>query len=97
MARIVGLVVPGLPHHVTQRRNRWEQTVFEAGDYALYLDLLTEGSKRARAEVWAFCLMPNHMHVSLVPSGEDDPRRTFAGLHRALCRFHQCPGPLQVR
>ncbi len=40
MARIARLVVPGLPHHVTQRGNRREKTFFEEGDYALYQDLL---------------------------------------------------------
>ena len=35
MARLTRLVVPGLPHHVTQRGNRREKTFFEDGDYAL--------------------------------------------------------------
>lgn len=29
MARIARIVVPGLPHHVTQRGNRREQVFFE--------------------------------------------------------------------
>jgi putative transposase len=33
-------VIPGVPHHVTQRGNGRQQTFFEPGDYALYLDLL---------------------------------------------------------
>ncbi len=36
LARLAGLVVPGLPHHVTQRGNRRGQTFFEDGDYKLY-------------------------------------------------------------
>lgn len=87
MARLARLVVPGLPHHVTQRGNRRGQTFFEKGDYALYLDLLADSAKRARAEVWAYCLMPNHVHVILVPSDDDGLRRTFAELHRRYTGF----------
>lgn len=82
MARLARLVVPGLPHHVTQRGNRRGQTFFEKGDYALYLDLLADSAAKARAKVWAYCLMPNHVHIILVPSDEDGLRRTFADLHR---------------
>ena len=82
MARLARLVVPGLPHHVTQRGNRRGPTFFEDGDYALYRDLMAKAAGRARAEIWAYCLMPNHVHVILVPSDEDGLRRTFADLHR---------------
>jgi putative transposase len=46
MARLARLVVPGIPHHVTQRGNRRERTFFEDGDYQFYLDLLAEASLR---------------------------------------------------
>ena len=42
MARSARMVLPGVPHHVTHRSNRREQTFFEEGDYAIYLDLLVE-------------------------------------------------------
>jgi len=87
MARLARLVIPGLPHHVTQRGNRRGTTFFEAGDYALYLDLLSDAAARARTEVWAYCLMPNHVHLILVPSDEDGLRRTLADLHRRYTGF----------
>jgi putative transposase len=36
MARIARVVVPGLPHHITQRGNRGEPLFFEAENYRLY-------------------------------------------------------------
>jgi putative transposase len=36
MARIARAVVPGLPHHVTQRGDRREPVFFEADDYRPY-------------------------------------------------------------
>lgn len=82
MARLPRLVIPGLPYHVTQRGNRRQPTFFEESDYALYRDLLAQSAKRAGAAVWAYCLMPNHVHVIVVPADEDGLRRTFADTHR---------------
>lgn len=87
MARIPRLVIPGQPHHVTQRGNRQAQTFFEDGDYALYKYLLSEAAKKAHAEIWCYCLMPNHVHIIIVPSDEDGLRRTFADAHRRYTRY----------
>jgi putative transposase len=60
MARLARIVIPGLPHHVTQRGNRREAIFFEDGDHEIYLDLLAEQALKADVAVWAYCLMPNH-------------------------------------
>jgi len=39
MARLARLVIPGMPHHITQRGNRRQQTFFHDEDYAAYLEL----------------------------------------------------------
>ncbi len=82
MSRLPRLVIPGLPHHVTQRGNRRGQTFFEEGDYVLYRDLLREAALKAGAEIWCYCLMPNHVHIIIVPSDEDGLRATFSDAHR---------------
>ena len=46
MARLPRRVLPGIPHHITQRGNRRERAFFEDGDYALNLDLLDQGASR---------------------------------------------------
>ena len=51
MARLSRVVIPGVPHHVTQRGNGRQPTFFEDADYALYLDLLAAAAERARVEV----------------------------------------------
>ena len=50
--------MPGIPHHITQRGNRRQQTFFEDEDYQAYLDLMAEWCDRCGVEVWAYCLMP---------------------------------------
>ena len=39
MPRSARIVIPGLPHHVTQRGNRRQVTFFDDADYALYLEI----------------------------------------------------------
>ncbi|MES1971496.1 MAG: transposase [Pseudomonadota bacterium] len=82
MARLPRIVLPGIPHHITQRGNRRERVFFEDGDYALYLDLLAEAAERAQVAIWSYCLMPNHVHIIAVPGDEDGLRRTFRHVHR---------------
>ena len=79
MARLARVVAAGLPHHVTQRGNRRQQVFFGDADYAAYRRLLAEGCRGAGVAVWAYCLMPNHVHLVLVPSRAD-------GLRAALGR-----------
>lgn len=87
MARLPRLILPGHPYHVTQRGNRRAPTFFGDDDYALYRDLLAEAADRAETELWCYCLMPNHVHLIVVPSDEDGLRRTFADAHRRYTGF----------
>jgi len=82
MARLARVVVPGIPHHVTQRGNGRARTFFGDDDYALYRDLLAASCRAADVEIWAWCLMPNHVHLILVPSDADGLRRALAPAHR---------------
>lgn len=87
MARLARIVVPGIPYHVTQRGNRRQQTFFCDEDYELYRDLIGEAARRAGSSVWSYCLMPNHVHLIIVPSHEDGLRMTFADAHRRYTGF----------
>lgn len=81
MARLARLVIPGLPHHVTQRGNGRQRTFFNDEDYALYRDMLGERCRAEKVAVWGWVLMPNHVHLILVPSDPDGLRRALAPLH----------------
>lgn len=45
MARIARVVVPGLPHHVTQHDNHRQETFFVDEDYADYRALIRSKSR----------------------------------------------------
>jgi len=82
MARIARVVAAELPHHVTQRGNRRMQTFFREKDYQEYLRLMAEWCSKWGVAVWAYCLMPNHVHLVLVPE-------TAEGLHCAVSEAHR--------
>ena len=86
MARIARVVVPGHPHHVTQRGNRKQRTFFCDDDYRAYMRLVSKELERAGAEVWAYCLMPNHVHLVVVPGHERSLALLFKEAHRKYTR-----------
>jgi putative transposase len=86
MARLARVVAANLPHHVTQRGNRRQQVFFGDEDYATYRALLAESCRAAGVETWAYCLMPNHVHLILVPSDADGLRAALGEAHRRYTR-----------
>jgi len=87
MARVARIVAPGRAHHVTQRGNRRMQTFFCDEDYREYLSLLERWCGEFEVRIWSYCLMPNHVHLILVPSTADGLRRAVAEVHRRYTRM----------
>ena len=86
MARSARVVIPGLPHHVTQRGNRRQQTFFNDEDYAAYVELMAQWCRDEGVEIWSYCLMPNHVHLIAVPSSEESLRGAIGEAHRLYTR-----------
>ena len=77
----------GVPHLVTQRGNRRQPVFFGDDDYETYKALLAEGCRAAGVKPWAYCLMPNHVHLILTPSDEDGLRAALGETHRRYTRL----------
>jgi len=92
MARLARIVAPGVPHHVTARGNRREPIFFEDGDQDIYCDLLSEQTRKARVEVWAYCLMPNHVHLIVCPQTADGLALALGAAHRRWANFVNARG-----
>ncbi len=87
MARIVRVIVPKCPHHITQRGNRRQQTFWEdQGDYDAYIELMADWCHQRGVAIWAYCLMPNHVHLIAVPGSEDALRLAIGEAHRRYSR-----------
>ncbi len=82
MARLARVVAPGIPHHIIQRGNRSQQTFFSDDDYLEYLRVMSSWCRKCEVEIWAYCLMPNHVHLIAVPTSEDGLRKAIGEAHR---------------
>ncbi len=82
MPRIARVVVPGQPHHLTQRSVRSTRVFFSDEDRQTYLDLVTEQFEAHDVEARAWYLMTNHIRLIAVPATED-------GLAAAIGQVHQ--------
>jgi putative transposase len=86
MARLSRIVIPGVPHHVTQRGNRRLPVFFSDEDRLFYLRLLGEAAQASGTRCLAWCLMDNHVHLILLPEGADGLRAMLGEAHRRYTR-----------
>ena len=86
MPRLARVVVPGIPHHVTQRGNRRMHTFLREADYRVYLDLMAQWCGERGVDIWAYCVMPNHVHMIAAPATEQSLRLGIGEAHRRYSR-----------
>jgi putative transposase len=86
MARLARIVIPHVPHHVTQRGNRRLPVFFSDDDRHAYLALLADACAANGTLCLAYCLMDNHIHLILVPATIDGLRATLGEAHRQYSR-----------
>ena len=87
MPRIARVVVPGVPHHVTQRGVRSLPVFFGSADRRAYLRRLAEQGQLHGVRFLAYCLMGNHVHLVAVPSAEASLARAIGEAHRRYTRW----------
>ena len=76
-----------IPYHITQRGNYRQTVFFGAADYRQYLAFLQEYAGRYGLEIWAYCLMPNHIHVIAVLHAELALARTVGLGHMRYTQY----------
>ena len=87
MPRVARTVAKGYPHHVTQRGN-YRQAIFESDeDFIQYLKWLKAYSRKYGLDIWAYCLMDNHVHFICVPKHEETLARIFNMLHMRYAQY----------
>ncbi|OPX32803.1 MAG: hypothetical protein B1H11_13510 [Desulfobacteraceae bacterium 4484_190.1] len=62
---------PNLISHITQRAAGESPLFLEQGDYLFMLSTLKEVALKRSLDIYAFCLMPNHIHILLRPRGAE--------------------------
>ncbi len=87
MPRIARVVIPGVPHHVTQRGNRRLKTFFGVRDFLEYKKHLADMCRRFAVEIWAYCLMSNHVHFIACPETEEGLHLAYQETHKRYTRY----------
>ena len=87
MARLARVILPGYPHHITQRGNRRQDVFFKEADYSYYLELLKKWCDEEHVEIWSYCLMTNHVHLIVTPDTSSNLSRAIAETHRRYTRM----------
>lgn len=55
---------------------------FSDTDYNSYLSLLAQQARHHSLDIWAYCLLPNHVHLIVVPTSEIGLARPLGEAHR---------------
>ena len=88
---------PNVVSHITQRAAGKEPLFLEDKDYVYMIWHLKEMAKKYKLNVYAFCLMPNHVHLLLSPKEKnlyDAMRDLFSGYARRFNRKYERKGHL---
>lgn len=83
MPRIPRVEVVGYPYHVVQRGNRNQKVFIQEGDQWKYLNILRTQTILFNVEVWAYCLMPNHVHLIVMPKTKGALTECISETHRS--------------
>ncbi|OIO02898.1 MAG: hypothetical protein AUJ51_05650 [Elusimicrobia bacterium CG1_02_56_21] len=86
MPRLARVVLPGVPHHVTQRGVRSMQIFQHDADRLEYLRLLKTNAEKYGIRFMAYCLMTNHVHLVAIPESKDSLARAIGEAHKAYTR-----------
>jgi putative transposase len=87
MPRTARIVIPGIPHHVTQRGNNRQDVFFVDEDRRVYLGLLRASAERWGLQVLGYCLMTNHVHTVAVPTAENSLAKAVGRTHFVYTQY----------
>lgn len=87
MPRMARAVLAGVPHHVTQRGVNRQAVFLTDCDRRVYFELVLEGTQQFGVGLLGYCLMTNHVHWIVVPSGSESLTKAFAQAHGRYAHY----------
>ena len=87
MPRIARVCAINYSYHIAQRGNNRETVFFEDEDREFYLKTLVRYSHEWGLEIWAYCLMTNHVHILAVPQKEESLARGMGGINLVYTQY----------
>ena len=67
MPRVARGLVDGFIYHILNRGNGGQQVFHKDQDYRVFTDLMDEAKGRYSMNIFAYCLLPNHFHIVVMP------------------------------
>ena len=87
MGRIARLIMPGWPHHVTQRGNNRQPVFFNDRDREMYLELLAKYKDLYHMTIVGYSLMTNHNHNIPIPELKTSLAKGIGRTHNDFSRW----------
>ena len=87
MPRQSRIVIPHEAHHITQRGNYGIDVFDRQANYQYYCELINEYTQEYGIEVIAYCLMTNHVHLIVIPKGEEGLGKFFNTVHMKYSHY----------
>jgi len=88
MPRIARGLVDGFVYHILNRGNGKQQVFHRNQDYEAFTNLMREVKDRYPVKVFAYCLMPNHFHMILMPVHAEKLSKWMQWLMTSHVRYH---------
>ncbi|MEK6602437.1 MAG: transposase [Candidatus Binatota bacterium] len=86
MARRPRVFAPGLLYHVIVRGNQRQKAFLDDTDYQVYLERLARYRRKYNYTLYAYCLMPNHVHL-LLESSNQPLAKFMQGLQQSYTQY----------
>ncbi len=90
MPRVVRGLADELIYHVINRGNSRQEIFHKDKDYEAFINLMKQAKKWYSVKIFAYCLMPNHFHIVLMPEKGEDLSRWMQWLMTShVRRYHR--------
>lgn len=87
MVRHGRIILDNVYYHVISRGNQKQNIFLEHGDFEKYLGLLKHYKRKYKFRLYAWCLMPNHVHLILDVNNPGDLAKIMQGLKLAYAKW----------
>jgi putative transposase len=89
MPRPLRPIAAGLVYHVINRGNNRQKVLRKAADFEAFLRALADLKERKAFELYGYCLLSNHFHLLLRPTGASISRIVQSLLVSHTQRYHK--------
>jgi putative transposase len=80
MPRGPRLLIPNVCYHIIHRGNQKQKIFLEDVDFETYLQMLLHYKRKYAFKLYAYCLMPNHIHLIIEVKRVNDLAKIIQGV-----------------